>query len=68
MQLRGFGNDTLPMLRDWSARKGFRVLKYYNSPVGGISLNVEYKADPLLREYFQNKDFRRCFRWLSTAT
>ncbi len=58
MQLRHFLREDLPLLRAFSEERGYRIIEYDATGIRGIMPNLQYPADPVIRELLQNKHFR----------
>ena len=58
MQLRHFSVQDIDLLRDFSKKRGYRIIRYEATGRDGVMLNLQYPGNDVLRELFLDRRFR----------
>jgi peptide/nickel transport system substrate-binding protein len=58
MQVRHFSVQDIDLLRDFSTKRGYRVIEYEGTGRDGVMLNLQYPGNDVLRKLFLDRRFR----------
>jgi peptide/nickel transport system substrate-binding protein len=58
MQLRHFSVQDIDLLREFSTKRGYRIIYYEDTSRDGVMLNLQYPGNDVLRNLFLDRRFR----------